>query len=152
MKCGERAMGKNLCLVGLLFVFSILVTPISASAIPINASPAEIEKWLENEIWEKDGIDLDLYLSGKIEFGEDNKIADVYDPDCDWVYAVVKYGKNFEIVPNKDGLLYTSDLTKDVSNVTFFAPVAPVPEPATILLIASGLIGLAAFRRKFKRG
>jgi hypothetical protein len=29
--------------------------------------------------------------------------------------------------------------------------VAPVPEPSTILLVATGLLGLAGFRKKFKK-
>jgi hypothetical protein len=31
-------------------------------------------------------------------------------------------------------------------------PIEPIPEPATVLLLSSGLIGLAGFRKRFKRG
>jgi hypothetical protein len=35
--------------------------------------------------------------------------------------------------------------------VAFGSPTAVVPEPATLLLIGSGLVGLVGFRRKFKK-
>lgn len=31
------------------------------------------------------------------------------------------------------------------------APITPVPEPSTMLLVGSGLVGLAAFRKRFKK-
>ena len=31
------------------------------------------------------------------------------------------------------------------------APIEPIPEPTTIILLGSGLVGLAGFRRKYRK-
>ena len=50
------------------------------------------------------------------------------------------------------GGLFLTDGTSEQPGITnAFVTVVPVPEPATILLLGSGLIGFAIVRKKFKR-
>ena len=51
---------------------------------------------------------------------------------------------------------YNSDIQSSRANYTYRVDIydavpAPVPEPSTILLVATGLVGLAGFRKKFKK-
>ena len=50
--------------------------------------------------------------------------------------------------PNENGLW--TDYSFDVTFNIYGSP-ASVPEPATMLLFGSGLMGLVGFRRKFKK-
>jgi hypothetical protein len=80
-------------------------------------------------------------------------------------YLLVKDGKQdpawyfFQLNGLEDGIeswdgmetLYLNDFWPGqgaISHVSFYGTAAPVPEPATMLLLGTGLIGLAGFGRK----
>lgn len=92
----------------------------------------------------------------------------VYDPGFAWVYAVVKVdGINdyaYLIWDNQAGggddvlttpLEGTSPYNMGnpplgISHITWFGPTS-VPEPATLIFLGLGLLGLECMRRKFKK-
>ena len=118
-----------------------------------NANPTTEEAWLEG-ILGKAYNDPGVFYAGRIDdpLGGPKQLLN-FDPGIagGWDYAVVKFGNYwaaFEDTGN-DNLLTTGLFRYGVSHVTLFNGTSTsVPEPATILLLVSGLVGLVGFRKK----
>jgi len=158
-----------LCVTGLAFG---LVSPTAADTIVTDidppdsdtnpqwvtpSNPATEEAWLEGLLG---GANVDYY--GK---DEDNSWNDGVwtegNPSLDWTIAVLKYGVGTPDISNPDHwaiwdngnhIVDFGDISGlpslcSLSHITYFG-TASVPEPATMLLLGSGLIGLGIFGRK----
>ena len=159
-----------LCAIGLAFG---LVSPAAADMLVSDTDPPDTDtnpQWLTpsdpatEEVWLEGllGFGADVYYYGKDEDLVWNDGVWTYgNPSLDWTIAVLKYGVGTPDITNPDHwaiwddgdhMVDFGDISglpdlESLSHITYFG-TASVPEPATMLLLGSGLIGLGIFGRK----
>jgi len=133
-----------------------------------NSNPVTEEAWLEGLLGGQDvlylGKDEKDWNDGIWSEWDDNSNIWVDSPSVTWTYAVLKYGvgkpsidnpDHWAIVDDNDGIIAFSDISglpalDRLSHTTYFE-ADPIPEPATVLLLGTGLLGITGFRKRLRK-
>jgi hypothetical protein len=154
---------KNIAL-GLVLLFC-LANPATADLLVVDIDPPNTDT---NPQWvtPSNPATEEAWLEGLL--GGDNVTFIFKDEDtnpldnvpANWAYAILKFGTappnpdHWAIADDGDFILEWEGLglpTNGLSHVSYFG-AASVPEPATMLLLGLGLIGLSGFaRKKFRK-
>ena len=164
----KKSLGCFLCV---MFLTCLVAPAVADTLVPDTMPPTlpgyENPQWFsptnpdEEEAWLEGLLGL-IYDDPSVEFIQKDETGDPLDVvPSSWTYAVLKYGvgappapDHWAIVDDGNNILEIGDIaglpTTGLSHVSYFGPQS-VPEPATMLLLGSGLLGLALFsRQRFK--
>jgi hypothetical protein len=153
----------SLLMLGLVFV----TIPVRADILVVDVDPPNTDtnpQWVTPSNPATEGAWLAGLLGFTVPFISKDEDSNPLDQvPAGWIYAVLKYGVGQPGAANPDHWAIQDDgdfilefggiaglPTGGLSHVSYFGQ--PIPEPATMLLLGSGLIGLAGYgRKKFLR-